>query len=137
MNTAHPGIYDALLSREVYASDFASRTPQPKDLPLSIAEAFRAWFGEVEMFRNGEDEILGSGEKIESSGHRAVLPQLIAMGEMLLLQATDSDMKACEFTGEDVRATLKFLRISDRCSYENTSTPESRKALIEALADRV
>ncbi len=124
--------------REVFPPGSEGVAPTQRS-PCSIAEACQFWFDEVETFRRAEDAILADGKAlgVDVPWHRTAIAQLIAVGEGLLWQVKDSELRSLDFTRDDIKATLKSLRISDRCSYENTSTTESRKALIEALAPKV
>lgn len=133
MPESSSGVFDSILNmRETRPPGFGSRTgntstAQTRTIETTVkvpGEAFVAfWFKRLEDFRMIEDRFLQRGDPFESRGHRAAIAILIAEGESLLYRLEDK-LESTDFTKDDVEAALYSLRITDRVTYENTTTPE-------------
>ena len=92
-----------------------SSLEQIKSIPPEMIITFWAvdWFNSVSQFRSEEADFLCQEGVFEANldDHRAVVSQLIAQGETLVLGAKQSGLvKDSGFTLEDIRATIESLR---------------------------
>jgi hypothetical protein len=105
------------------------------NIPKQFAVTFFTidWLSSVEQFRKEEQNFLDKDGEFESKldEHRAVISQLIAQGEALLLAIKkDGLVEDAEFTREDVAATISLLRDTFRGVHGPHNHPEVNKGII-------
>ena len=104
--------------------------PMPDDVRVTCWAA--DWFSSVDQFRNLQDRDTSQAEfdKFKPT-HRAVLAELIAQGEMIVLTASQHGLVAVAGFGlEDVTATATSLRESFRGYYGPHNSPETNRQLL-------
>ena len=112
---------------------------QQASVPIPVANAMFAsmWFLNVSAFRAKEEQYMASGEYDKNRpDHRAMLANLIADGETVVLAARKNGMAATpgNFTIEDMQATLNSLHEAFYCEHGEKNSPEMVQ-MIEGLFD--
>lgn len=101
----------------------------------AIAIHASIWMVGVDAFREQEDRALASGDYQQSlDEHRAVLSQLIADGEQIVLAAKQHNLSGLptDFTLDDLRATIESLRVTFHCQHGPKNPPA-----IDRLVDQL
>lgn len=112
---------------------------QRPDVPIPVANAMFAtmWFLNVDAFRQLEEKFLLTGKYEESlEEHRAMLANIIADGEVVILAAKKNGMAATpgNFTPEDIQATLNSLHSAFYCEHGPKNSLKMNQ-VIERLFD--
>ncbi|MGO8766533.1 MAG: hypothetical protein ACLQSR_15520 [Limisphaerales bacterium] len=113
------------------AIQWAARQP---DMPMPVANAMLAtmWFLNVDEFRAKEEEFILSGKDEETlPEHRAMLANIIADGETVILGIGQNGMAATpgNFTLDDIKATLNSLRTTFGCEHGPKNSPAMNQSI--------
>lgn len=110
---------------------------QQPNIPIPVANAMFAtmWFLNVDAFREVEEKFILAGKYEETlQDHRAMLSNIIADGETVILAAKKNGMAATpgNFTIEDIQATLNSLYSAFYCEH-GPQNPAKINQMIEGL----